>query len=120
MPVKPGRWCSRCKSVHAGKCPHAPVWEKPVTKQSGRGGRPWRRKRERIFERDGYLCQIHLRQGVEIIVTLHGAHAGVCDHKVPLSEGGTDDDENLQTICRACDKEKTQAESRRGRGGLKP
>ncbi len=120
MSIKPGRWCSRCRAVHAGKCPDAPVWEKPVFKRSGRGGRPWQRKRERIFERDRYLCQIHLQQGIQVVVTLHGNLAGICDHIVPLAEGGTDHESNLQTICKACDKVKTQAESLRGRGGSKP
>ena len=85
-------------------------------RKSGRGGRPWRRKRQRIFERDGYLCQPHKRLGKLVPVELHGLNAGICDHKIPLAEGGTDDDENLETICQACDKAKTQDESRRGRG----
>lgn len=120
MPVKPGRWCNRCKAVHAGRCPDAPVWVKPVFKKSGRGGRPWRRKREQVFERDGFLCQIHLRKGDQVLVTLHGSLAGVCDHIVALEHGGTDCDSNLQTICKSCDKEKTHAESVKGRGGSKP
>lgn len=105
--------------MHPGKCPDAPVWSRPVHKRSGRGGRPWQRKRERIFERDGYVCQIHLERGEVKVVTLTGPLAGVCDHRVPLAEGGTDDDSNLQTICRDCDREKTQVESLRGRGGAK-
>jgi 5-methylcytosine-specific restriction enzyme A len=120
MAAKPGRWCNRCKGVHAGKCPEAPVWVKPVFKRSGRGGRPWQRKRQRVFERDGYLCQMHLRKGVEVVVTLHGVLGGVCDHVVPLADGGSDYESNLQTICKACDKQKTHAESLRGRGGSKP
>lgn len=120
MPAKPGSWCNRCKSSHVGRCPVAPVWVKPVFKTVGRGGRPWRRRRERIFERDGYLCQIHLVKGAQVVVTLHGERAGVCDHIVALEHGGNDDDSNLQTICKACDKEKTHAESMMGRGGFKP
>jgi 5-methylcytosine-specific restriction protein A len=56
--------------------------------------------------------------GVEVIVTLHGVRAGVCDHVVPLAEGGSDNETNLQTICKECDKVKTHAESVRGRGGV--
>jgi len=91
------------------------AWSKPKSR-SGRGGRPCRTKRERIFRRDGFLCQIHYRRNKLVPVELHGLNAGVCDHIVPLEEGGTDDDINLQTICQECDKIKTQEESLRGRG----
>jgi len=106
--------------VHAGACPNKPSWQRPVTVGSGRGGRPWRRKREKIFERDGYLCQEHLRAGSVVVVTLHGRLSGICDHIVPLSEGGTDAERNLETLCQECSDIKTQAESLRGRGGSKP
>lgn len=115
--AKPGRWCSRCSAVHSDRCPQLQPWVKPVHKRSGRGGRPWQRKRERVFERDGFLCQICLAKGVETIVTLHGDLGGVCDHVIPKAEGGNDDETNLQTICKNCDKIKTHAESVRGRGG---
>lgn len=108
-----------------GQMPRKPGTHKPMRRLterhgandrwgSGRGGRPWRRQRARIFERDDYLCQIHLRRGEIRPVTLHGKYAGVCDHIIPLAEGGTDDDDNLQTICQECDKEKTAAEAARG------
>lgn len=119
MPVKPGTWCARCLRAHNERCPKLEAWVKPVHKQSGRGGRPWQRLRERIFERDEYLCQICLRKGITKVVTLHGALAGVCDHVIPKAEGGTDDESNLQTICKCCDKIKTHEESMRGRGWVK-
>ncbi|WP_416234625.1 HNH endonuclease [Methylophaga sp. OBS4] len=84
---------------------------------SGRGGRPWQRKRKAVFERDNYRCQECLKIGKLTFVNLHGRNAGICDHIIPLSAGGTDDDANLQTICPACDKAKTHAESLAGRGG---
>ena len=37
-----------------------------------------------------------------------------CDHIIPKAEGGTDEDDNLQTLCRACHKQKTDAEKARG------
>lgn len=37
------------------------------------------------------------------------------DHIVPKAEGGTDEDENLQAICKRCHKLKTEAESLRAR-----
>ena len=123
MAKKPSRWCGRCSSVHSGSCPERPKWKKSEKseqlhkEQSGRGGRPWRRKRQRVFERDNYLCQEHLEQGQLVSVDLHGANAGICDHVIPLSQGGSDDESNLQTLCRICSDAKTQEESLAGRGG---
>ena len=77
----------------------------------GRGGRPWRRTRERVFRRDKYLCQICLAKGRITPVELHGNRAGICDHITPLSQGGAEDAGNLQTICNACDAIKTSMES---------
>jgi 5-methylcytosine-specific restriction protein A len=34
------------------------------------------------------------------------------DHIVPKSQGGTDDDDNLQAICSPCHKTKTGSERR--------
>jgi len=119
MAVKASRWCDRCKAVHPGKCPNAPVWQKAVGKQSGRGGRPWRRKRELVFERDGYLCRQCIEADIETVVTLSGSLAGICDHIVPLEEGGTDAMHNLQTLCKKCSDEKTAIEAQRGRGRAK-
>lgn len=73
----------------------------------GRGGRPWRRKREAVLKRDRYLCQPCQRAG---LIT----EATEVDHLVNLAEGGTDDDTNLQAICTECHQEKTQAEAQRG------
>jgi 5-methylcytosine-specific restriction protein A len=33
------------------------------------------------------------------------------DHIVPMANGGTDDDQNLEAICTGCHKVKTQKES---------
>lgn len=115
---KAARYCSRCRAVHQGDCPKktAHNWNNKVrSNRGGRGGRPWQRKRQRIFERDNYLCQIHLARGQIVTVELHGERHGVLDHIVPKFEGGSDDDDNLQTICQACDKEKTHNESMRSR-----
>lgn len=107
---KPAQYCSRCRSTHEDGCPDKPkhnFGNKRLSRTDGRGGRPWRRKRERIFQRDNYLSQIHLCKGLIRSVELHGANHGVLDHKVPETQGGTDEDENLQTICIAFDKEKS-------------
>lgn len=84
----------------------------------GRGGRPWRRLRLEVLERDKYLCQCEDCKAKKL-VTL----ADEVDHIVPLCQGGTDDPSNLRAINRECHKLKTQAESRAGiadpRGGVR-
>ena len=82
----------------------------------GRGGRPWDRKRARVFKRDKYLCQEHYGQGKLVTVNLHGKNAGICDHIKPKSQGGTDNEDNLQTLCKACSDVKTLKESGKGSG----
>ncbi|WP_325984950.1 HNH endonuclease [Pseudomonas protegens] len=73
---------------------------------SGRGGRPWRRIRERILLRDQYTCRCC---GV---VT----HELEVDHIINVAEGGSDDDSNLQSLCVPCHQAKTGAEAARSRG----
>ena len=114
---KARRWCVKCKEPHAGQCPKS-GWQGYRRRQgsSGRGGTTWQNARLRIFKRDGFFCQEHMRQGKSVAVEEHGANHGVCDHIIPLAEGGSDDDDNLQTLCQDCDKTKTAQEARRGRG----
>jgi 5-methylcytosine-specific restriction protein A len=73
---------------------------------SGRGGRPWRRKRGAILLRDKYTCQVcgQVTTALEV------------DHIVNRAQGGSDDDENLQAICIPCHKVKTASESAIGCG----
>jgi hypothetical protein len=49
-----------------------------------------------ILKRDTYRCQICNRAGVELEV----------DHIVPVSQGGSDNVDNLQTACRDCNRGK--------------
>mgnify|MGYP000004505699 CR=1 FL=1 len=78
-------------------------------------GADWDKRRQRILERDCGLCQECLRQG-RVTVCGHKPYSAWCDHIVPKAEGGTDDDDNLQTLCRSCHTEKTAREALRGRG----
>ncbi|MEI7479237.1 MAG: HNH endonuclease signature motif containing protein, partial [Actinomycetes bacterium] len=62
-------------------------------------------KRQRILIRDAFTC----RQCGQVI---DGKRAHV-DHIIPLEDGGTDDDANLQTLCDADHGRKTREEQRR-------
>jgi len=58
-----------------------------------------REKRIEIFERDGYRCVIcgaSAKTGTTLEI----------DHKIPISKGGTSEDENLQTLCFECNSGK--------------
>lgn len=68
-------------------------------------GWPWEKAVERVKARAEGLCEPHLAIGI--------VHLGFeCDHKVPKTHGGSDDDANLHWVCEAFHKAKTQIESR--------
>lgn len=71
----------------------------------GRGGRTWARIAKKIRIRDDYTCQAC---GIT-------TEDGECDHIVPMCEGGTDDESNLQYLCIECHRAKTQEEAARAR-----
>lgn len=64
-------------------------------------------RRMRIFERDGYRCQA---PGCE------SQHDLTIDHRLAVANGGTNDDDNLQTMCRPCNLSKG---ARKGWSGRK-
>ena len=67
-------------------------------------GTAWDKLRRRILERDCSLCQ-PCRQAGRV------TPARAVDHIVPKSQGGSDDEHNLQAICTPCHQAKTQRES---------
>ena len=54
-----------------------------------------RKRRERIFERDGNIC---LKCGTKRNLTI--------DHITPVSKGGSNQENNLQTLCMKCNVRK--------------
>jgi 5-methylcytosine-specific restriction protein A len=56
--------------------------------------------RDRILLRDEYTCQVCGRVGRDLVV----------DHIVPLFSGGNNSDHNLQSLCKACHKIKSDKE----------
>ena len=51
----------------------------------------WKAARRRVFERDGHKCR-HCEDRRDLTI----------DHVVPLSAGGDNRDDNLQTLCDPC------------------
>lgn len=61
-------------------------------------GRPWRRLRLWIIQRDGGLCQIRSDDVCTIVAT-------TVDHVVPRDAGGTNHPANLRAACRPCNSQ---------------
>ncbi len=70
----------------------------------GYGGK-WRYLRKHVLERDMYLCCECKKEGKLTAAT-------EVDHIIPKSQGGTDDPDNLQSLCNAHHKIKTAREGR--------
>lgn len=57
--------------------------------------KPWYERRHEVFARDGFCCvECGARQKLE------------ADHKKPVREGGLPTLENLQTLCKVCNRKK--------------
>ena len=56
----------------------------------------WMVTRMRIFERDDFTCAYCGKRGVSL----------ECDHVIPVSQGGSSNDDNLTTACRDCNRSK--------------
>lgn len=88
-------------------------WADRVGSAHSRGyGAPWRRIREKALERDGRICVPckKRRPGFP-------SPATSVDHIIPKAAGGTDNLENLQSLCNACRREKDRNDAVRGSGG---
>lgn len=82
--------------------PKQPRLEPKKNWGSGRGGRPWRRLKQKIHTRDEWTCLCCGRVTMDLEL----------DHIKNKAQGGTDDESNLQSLCAPCHKKKTQMESR--------
>lgn len=85
-------------------------WEKQQQREVNTRRRITPARRQQILERDEYTCQIcgiskefmdELCEGLGDYLRLE------IDHIVPVAEGGTRDDDNLQVLCWRCNAKKT-------------
>ena len=65
-------------------------------------GRTWYKLRRRILSRDHYKC---------VTCDASVGRSGQIDHIIPVSDGGNDADDNLQTLCITCHSTKTNKEN---------
>ena len=79
------------------------MWSKESRHKRGYGNE-WDKIRKYVLVRDDRLCQVCLKKG-------RLTPGNEVDHITPKATGGTDDEDNLQTICTACHKEKTIKET---------
>ena len=101
------RACPQTSNARHGYCLlHESRVKDPAlqTRGRGRGGRPWRRLREKIKARANGLCEQHKADGIYIV-------GGFCDHIINTADGGNDDDSNLQWLCKTCHDTKTAKEA---------
>jgi 5-methylcytosine-specific restriction endonuclease McrA len=65
-----------------------------------RGAKINPKTRQRVLERDGYQC---------VLCGANRLEALTMDHRLPKSKGGTNDYENLQTMCETCNSLKANS-----------
>ena len=63
----------------------------------GRYPDDWDTRRKRVYRRDEYSCNNCAREGGP-----HGDHELHAHHIVPIASGGTHNETNLVTLCKAC------------------
>jgi 5-methylcytosine-specific restriction protein A len=105
MPTAALRPCSVCYTL--GCTVHErPAWghARPVKRI---GGHKLQRLRAQLF-RQHPLCVLCLATGRTALATIR-------DHIIPLIEGGTETDDNIQALCQSCSDAKTQREAERGK-----
>lgn len=77
------------------RLPDGAVLGRGVGRRPRPAGSVWRRLRAAVFERDNHRC-----------VYCGSSEKLECDHVLARSLGGTDDEENLVTACKECNRAK--------------
>jgi 5-methylcytosine-specific restriction endonuclease McrA len=72
----------------------------PISDQPS--GPEWHRAKARIIDRDGWRCQACGRDVYSDDMPDDDPRKAVVDHIIPLAEGGSNGDANLQTLCIGC------------------
>lgn len=107
MAMTVGQYCAQpgCGAiVHRGYCATHRVVAMPKRESAAMRGydRVWRVKRL-AYLRANPLC-------VECEQAGHVVAANEVDHRIPLSQGGADEESNYQALCKSCHSRKTAHE----------
>lgn len=112
MPLRPNhpctfRGCGKLTRNPDGRCDEHPkeAWVKRPDAPKRVTGRRLQQAREALF-RAKPLCVMCQADGRVTLATER-------DHRVPLAEGGTDDPENIQGLCKDHHRQKTKREAAR-------
>lgn len=98
--VSKGSYCDEHKHLHKRKW----NWDANNSNRHARGyGSTWNKLRKLVFKRDFKLCQVCLKHNKY-------TEATEVDHIISKAQGGTDDLDNLQSICKPCHQHKTATE----------
>ena len=102
MPSSPAKICNWCGSAYRNACKCTAKREAIGRPSAAKRGydRHWRKLRIFIINREP-ICRICREQLTQEI-----------DHIIRKADGGTDDLENLQGLCRECHSNKTARENR--------
>ena len=79
------------------------AWQHRGTAHERGYGAAWKKHRAFILRRDCGLCQVCAGKKRLTLATQ-------VDHIIPKAKGGTDDEENLQSICPDCHRDKSAAD----------
>lgn len=101
--------CGRLVHDGSGRCERHPraAWAKKVDAPKRITGRRLQALRAALFARQP-LCELCELKGLVVLATQR-------DHRIPLAEGGTEDEDNEQALCKPCNQEKGLAEALRAR-----
>ncbi|MBY0469119.1 MAG: HNH endonuclease [Burkholderiaceae bacterium] len=105
--------CGKLVLGGGGRCAAHPIkaWAKHDNAPKRITGRRLQKMRADLFRRQP-LCEHCLARDLVTPATQR-------DHRIPLSEGGKDTEENEQALCDECHEVKSKAEAARGRGASK-
>jgi hypothetical protein len=103
LPVKPSTFSNRFGSWKKARLAafHYSVYKEipPDKLRTARRAEISNRTRFHVFQRDLYACRICKTSGVKLEL----------DHIVPMSQGGSNDFDNLQTLCVPCNRGKSDS-----------